>query len=189
MRRTSDELKDYAGKLKQYSTEELRDIYGHIHILRHPIRYKLLLRELEARGLSRASLAPPSAQSELLLWLEAIPFFGRHGVLKALVAASALLLVSAAVTFSLLLPIWLFEQPLSFRGIQTAIVYVAYAPFAPIAAASVGVRMGGRGVYFLCVVAGIAAGLWGFTLTGVPADIWQSVTEPQGPGGFSFGGF
>ena len=185
----SDDLRAYAAKLREYSTDELRDIYGHIHILRHPVRYKLLLRELEARGVSRESLVTPEDRGELHSRLDATPFFARHGTLKALAAGLALFLLTGAVTFLLLLPIWLFEQPLSFRGFQTAIVYVTYAPVALVVSSSLGIRLGGRGVYFLCVLAGIAAALWGFDLTGVPADIWRSVTEPQGAGGFDFGGF
>jgi hypothetical protein len=188
--REGDDLQGYAAKLRHYSTEELRDIYRHIHILRHPVRYKLLLRELEARGVTREHLVPVAPRSEILERLNTIPLFARYGGLRALAAGVSLLFVAAAVTFAMLLPIWLFEQPLDFRGIEPAIVYVVYAPAAPFMGVSLGVKIGGRGSYFLWVLAGVVLALWLFSLTGVPADIWKSVTEPHGSGaGFNIGGF
>jgi hypothetical protein len=186
----SGEMAAYAAKLRSYTTEELKDIYAHIHILRHPLRYKLLLRELEARGLAEDGLSPPAARSEIVVWLSGLPFFARYSSLTPLAAALLLLSITAAATLTLLLPIWLFEQPLDFKGIQAAIVYLVYAPVAVACGASSGVRLGGRGVYFLWVLAGVVLGGWVFALTGTPADIWRSLTEPQGTGGgFNIGGF
>src|SRR5437879_3958555 len=43
------ELREYSDRLARYSSEELEDIYYNIHILRHPLRYRLLMREMERR--------------------------------------------------------------------------------------------------------------------------------------------
>src|SRR5579871_3383013 len=184
------ELREYQEKLRTYSTEELEDIYFHIHILRQPLRYNLVVRELEARRLRPRSEAPAPPQiGNLRIWLEARPFMVRHPALKAPALASLLFVLTMAATFLMLLPIWLFAIPLHFIGFETAIVYFACAPVPPIMGAVLGGKLGGRGVYGVWVFLGVAAGMLLFNATGAPSAIIRSLVEPQGTGGFSFGGF
>jgi hypothetical protein len=184
-----EDLRAYRARLRAYSTEELEDIYFHINILRHPLRYRLIKMELEDRGLRLYQPPPKPPAFNLRTWMESYPFFARHRLLKALLLSLALMLLTCGITFALLLPIWVFAVPLKFLGAETALVYFACAPVPPMMAASIGFQMGGRGVYTLWVLAGAAAGIWLFYLTGTPDLLLTALTQPRGSGGFSFGGF
>jgi hypothetical protein len=48
----TEELSGYAEKLRTYSLEDLEDIYFNIHILRHPLKYRLVRMELEKRNVA-----------------------------------------------------------------------------------------------------------------------------------------
>jgi hypothetical protein len=192
--RELEELKAYREKLRNYSTEELEDIYFHIHILRQPLRYRVLMMELEQRRLQPPT-APPSAlemtgRLNLRAWAETHPRLREYPALRSVLLAILFCILTAGVTLLLLLPIWLFAIPLHFIGIQTALVYFACAPVPPILAAGFGGRIGGRGWYGIWVLLGVVIGLWLFNATGAPAAILQSVVKPQpAGGGFGFGGF
>src|SRR5579872_4734333 len=188
--RDLEDLRDYRDRLRAYSTEELEDIYFHIHILRQPLRYNMVMRELEARRLRPRSEPPPLPRVwDLRGWLQAQPYFAHHPVERSAVLAGLLFTLTTAATFGMLLPIWLFAMPLHFIGVQTAIVYFACAPVPPIMGAAVGGKLGGRGIYGVWVLLGVAAGMLLFNATGAPSAIIRSLIQPQGTGGFSFGGF
>lgn len=187
--RELEDLRAYRERLRAYSTEELEDIYFQIHILQQPLRYKMLLRELEARHLRPGMAPPPPRSVDLRDWLEAHPFLARHALLRAVILSFLLFSLTTAVTCALLAPIWLFVMPLRFIGLQTALVYFACAPIAPLLGAAAGGKMGGRGLYSLWVLLGVVAALWLFNATGAPAVILRSIVQPQGTGGFNFGGF
>jgi hypothetical protein len=187
--RELEDLRAYGDKLRSYSIEELEDIYFHIHILRQPLRYRMLMWELEARRLQPGGAPSPPRAVNLRDWLEAHPFMARHPVVKAFMLALALFLLTASVTLALLAPIWLFAMPLRFIGLQTALVYFACAPVPPIIGAAVGGRLGGRGLYGVPVILGVVAALLLFNKTGAPSLILQSILQPQGTGGPIFSGF
>jgi len=187
--RDLEDLRAYSERLRTYSAEELEDIYFHIHILRQPLRYRLLLRELEARHLHPGPPLPPPGVVNIRERLEANPFLARHAFLRAWIVSFLLFLLTTAVTFALFLPIWLLAMPLRFIGLQTALVYFACAPIPPILGAAVGGKMGGRGLYGVWVLLGVAAGLWLFNATGAPAAILRAIVQPQGTGGLHFSGF
>lgn len=187
--RELDELRAYREKLRSYSTEELEDIYFNIHILRQPLRYKLLMMELEVRRLHPSDAPLPPRLADLRTWLETRPLLARYPLLRAALLSLLLFLLTASVTFAMLLPIWFFAMPLHFIGLQTALVYFACAPVPPMMGAAIGGRMGGRGPYGLWVLLGVAAGMLLFNATGTPSVILRSIIQQQGGGGFSFGGF
>lgn len=184
------EMRAYRERLRRYTAEDLEDIYFHIHILDYPVRYRLLMMEMEARHLRPpGDLAAPARAVDLSAWLGSFPLLARHRLLKAVLLSIALTGATAAVTLAMLAPIWLFAMPLRFLGLQTAIVYFACAPVPPILGAALGGRMGGRGVYGVWVVLGVALALVLFSATGAPAAIVRPILQPQGAGGYAFGGF
>src|ERR1041385_3186278 len=71
-----EDLSSYAEKLRRYSLEDLEDIYFNIHILRHPLKYRLVRMELERRNVvieteerpavTRGNLTTYLAKSRLL---------------------------------------------------------------------------------------------------------------------------
>jgi hypothetical protein len=187
--RELEEMSAYREKLRSYSTEELEDIYFHIHILHHPLRYKLLQMEMEARHLHPPGESPPPRIFNLRAWLEAQPFFNRHPMLRVVLLSLLLFLLTTLVTLAMLAPIWLFAMPLRFIGLQTAIVYFACAPVPPILGAAIGGKMGGRGVYGIWVLLGVVMALLLFNATGAPSTIIRTVIQPQGVGGLSLGGW
>jgi hypothetical protein len=185
-----ESLRQYSEKLRSYTTEELEDIFFHVNLLREPVRYRMLLRELEARSVRPH--AEQAVRTAIDLWTltERIPTLSRHRWLRGGVVALLLAVCSMAVTLGLLLPIWLFSMPLRFIGIQTAFVYFAWAPVAPVLGLAVGGKLGGRGFYGLFVLLGVVAGLALFSATGAPRAIVQSVLEHHSAGsGGVFGGF
>ena len=185
-----DDLRAYGEKLQSYSTEELEDIYYHIHVLRQPLRYNMIRRELEARRLRPASPHGLNVRQGCLRdWVFTRPRLGHHPFLAATLFSALLFLATAGATFLLTLPIWLFAIPLNFLGLETAIVYMSCAPIPPILAAGFGGKLGGRGVYGVWVLAGVIAGLALFNATGAPSAIVRSVVSHTSGGGFSFGGF
>ncbi len=183
------ELQEYSERLRGYSQDELEDIYYNIHILKHPLKYRLLMREMERRNLQPGRTSPVPQPPNLRRWLERRPFLARHPRLIAPVLSLLLFLLACGLTFGLLSPIWLFAVPLKFLGIQTAIVYFACAPVPPILAAGIARRVGGRGVYGIWVLLGVAAGMLAFNATGAPSVILRCLAEPQGAGGGGLMGF
>ena len=162
-------------------------MYFNIHILRHPLRYRLLRMELERRGMQHIFRPMPLGHRDIPAWLDSR--LGWFPAARAPLLAALLFALSAAVAFGLLAPVWLFAVPMGFQGLQPAIVYLAYAPVPFVAGAAAGIRMGGRGGYFACVIAGLAIAYFAFWATGVPTAIVRTITEPQGGGGFSLGGW
>lgn len=189
--RDLEELRQYRERLQSYSTDELEDIYFRIHILRQPLHYNLLVRELESRKLLPGTGEPEMPRvGNLRTWLESYSFFTRHHLLKALSLSLLLFLIPMGATFLMLAPIWFFAVPLRFLGFQTAIVYFVCAPIPPIIAIGLGGKLGGRGIYGLWALLGVAAGMLLFNATGAPAAILHSLIPPEGVSGSGmFGGF
>ncbi len=187
----SEDLRAYRDKLQAYTTEELEDIYFRVHVLRHPLRYNLVRRELESRSLRPQPPREMAIRRDgLRSWLAARPALTCRPLLFALVFAMLLFTITAAAAFLLLLPIWLFAMPLHFLGFETALVYLVCAPVPPILAAGLGGKLGGRGIYGVFVLMGVVAGLLLFNATGAPSAIIQSAfRHATGGGGPSFGGF
>ncbi len=184
------ELRVYRDKLRGYTTGELEDIYFNINILRHPVKYRLVMMELEARNIRPSEESPGAARStNLKSWLEDRPFFAKHRPIKAATLSLLLFCITAGATLAMLAPIWVCAMPLHFIGLQTAMVYFACAPIPLILGAGVGGRLGGRGIYGIWVLLGVLAAAILFDLTGAPSAILRSVIQPQGGGGFQFGGF
>jgi hypothetical protein len=183
-----EDIRAYSRKLQAYSTEELEDIYFHINVLKQPLEYRLLIHEMESRSVVFGEEPSPRRVGDLRGWLESRSFFVSHPVLRALTLSVLLFALTTLVTFSLLLPIWFFAMPLRFIGIQTAIVYFAVAPVAPIMGAGIGGKMGGRGLYGFWVLLGVVAAMLLFNKTGAPHAIIEAIVKPTGTGGFSFGG-
>jgi len=186
----TEELSGYAEKLRTYSLEDLEDIYFNIHILRHPLKYRLVRMELEKRNVA-LDVDPPTraARGNFSTFLSGYPFIERHPIVKAAVLWLMLFGSTLAVTLGMLSPIWLCAIPLHFLGLQTAIVYFACLPLPLIMGAAIGGKLGGRGLHAVPVLFGVAAAIYLFDLSGAPSAIIRSVTAPSGPGGgFSFGG-
>ena len=182
------EMADYRDRLRRYTRDELEDIYFNIHILKHPVRYRLLVLEMERRGIIPAAGALAQGRPiDLPTWLESRPFLARRRWLLALTRAVAAFLASACATAALLLPIWMFAIPLGFRGIQASLVYFACLPVALIMGAGVGGRLGGRGPYAVFTLLGVAAALAAFNATGAASAIIRSIMESSGGGGFGIG--
>ena len=55
--------------------------------------------------------------------------------------------------------------------------------------AGIGGRLGGRGLYGIWVLLGVAAGMFAFNATGAPAAIIRCLIEPQGAGAGGLLGF
>jgi len=186
---TWEDLWWYREKLRSYSTQELEDIYFHIHILQHPLRYRMLIRELEVRGLRSCPPPPAPRCFDLPQWLEAHSFLRSHPSLRAVTRSLLVFVLTTLITFSLFLPIWVFSIPLHFIGPQAALVYFACAPIPPILGAGIGGKLGGRGLYGIWVLLGVLVAMGLFHETGAPAVIVRAVLEPQGSSGSSFTGF
>ena len=183
-----DDLRAYRDTLLAYSTQEVEDVYFHIDILKYPLRYKLLQIELQRRRLTPLAEKRAPIRPCLASWLATWPRLARRPPLLAAVLAISLAFIVALIALAILAPVWLFAVPWDFRGVQAALVYVGYAPVAPVVAASIGRRMGGHGWFAVPVLLGIALGLLLFNLTGVPALIVRDLlTSGSGGSGFSFG--
>ncbi len=183
----SAELRGYADRLRSYSTDELEDIYFNIHILRHPLRYRLLMMEMERRKLNPTSSTPRSRVPSIPAVLQQSRYLSRRPALMAAILAPSFVIVAALVTFALYSPIWLLAVPLGFRGIQTAIAYIGWAAVPPILGAGVAGRLGGRGAYTVCTLAGVILGIYFFNATGAPSVILESIKLPTGGAGGIFG--
>jgi hypothetical protein len=183
----SAELRGYADRLRSYSTDELEDIYFNIHILRHPLRYRLLMMEMERRKLNPSSAAPRSRVQSIPALLLKNSYLSHHPALLAAILAPTFVIIAAIVTFALYSPVWLFAVPLGFRGIQTAIAYVGWAAVPPILGAGVAGRLGGRGIYGICTLTGVVLGILLFNATGAPSAIFESIKLPTGGAGGIFG--
>jgi hypothetical protein len=185
-----DDLRAYGEKLRSYSTEELEDIYFRINVLRQPLRYNLVRRELDSRRLqAHAATRLTLRQGVLRDWVFSTRLLSGTQWLAPTVFSLLVAVLTAAATFLLLLPIWVFAIPLNFLGLETAIVYMACAPVPPILAAGFGGKLGGRGWYGVWVLAGVIVGMFLFNLTGAPSTIIRSAVAHTSGGGFSIGGF
>src|SRR5258708_9375359 len=183
------EMRAYSEKLRAYSMDELEDVYFNIDILKHPVQYKLVVMEMERRSLHSVEHIPVRRNLDLGNWLLKRPFFAHHPGVAASTVSTLLFLITSTVTFVLLTPIWFFAIPLHFMGLQTAIVYFACAPVAPIMAAGIGGRLGGRGLYGIWALGGVSSGMLLFNMTGVPSAIILTIIVPSGPGGRSMSRF
>src|SRR2546421_5235100 len=112
--RDIDDIHAYAARLRGYSAEELEEVYFGIHILRHPLRYKLLRMEMERRHLAPPIEDGPPARVDLARWLDSKPLFKRFRLLRAIALSMLVFAATTAVTFAMLLPIWFFAMPLRF---------------------------------------------------------------------------
>lgn len=185
-----EDLRAYGEKLRGCSTEELEDIYFHIHVLRQPLRYNMVRRELESRRLQPQAAAGITLRPGCLReWVYSRRLLSQRPWLASSLFALLILGLTGSATFLLLLPIWVFAIPLNFLGLQTAIVYMSCAPIPPILAAGFGAKLGGRGWYGIWVFAGVILGLLLFNATGAPSAIIRSAVAHTSGGGFSIGGF
>lgn len=181
-----EELREYSEQLKSYTTADLEDIYFHIHLLRHPLRYRLVRMELERRGLapvSTESASLPDMDSALCKY----KLFSRATWLRRSILLFVTLISSTLATFGLLLPIYIFAIPLHFQGIQTAIAYSLIAPISLVSGGAAGMRVGGNRAPVLAAVGGVVIGAWLFWQTGTPHVILESLEKSGGGVGFSFG--
>jgi hypothetical protein len=183
-------IEEYRERLRRYSNEELEGVFFSIHSLQEGERYRLLLDEIDRRGLA----TPPARDMPPVVDLPCIvyekPFFRRHPVLRGLVLASASLFVSMGTTLLLLLPVWAFAVPWGFVGSQAALVYLGYLPVPIVLGMDYGRRAGGGGRYGAFALLGVMAGLLLFGRTGAPEAIVQSLAlEGRGGGGGMLGGF
>ena len=184
-----EDLQEYGNRLRAYSTADLEDIYFKIHILRHPLRYRLIRMELERRKVLPEGESSRRAARTLCAEINALPFLENRGLLSefvcALVAAGAGLMGAGAVFAC----IWVFAVPLKFLGLESTIVYICSLPVVVVAGMGLGLRIGARSKLLIAVAVGVAVAAVLFGFTSAPLAIWRSVTEPQGGSGFSFGGF
>ena len=184
-----EDPKIYSKKLTGYTVEELEDVYNHIHILKQPLYYNLLVREMEARGIIFGRKVPPRSFLDIRRWLGSLPILKDFPLLRGAVLACILLAATTLLTFAMFMPIWLFAVPLKFLGIQTALVYLAISPISPVLGLSIGAKLGGKGWYSIFVVVGVVLGMWMFNATGTPSLIIDSVMKPDKGGQSMFGGF
>ncbi|MEP6757449.1 MAG: hypothetical protein ABJA67_18245 [Chthonomonadales bacterium] len=184
-----EDPKVYSKKLQNYSVDELEDVYNHIHILKQPFYYSLLVREMEARGIVFGREIPKRSSFDVRPWLGTLPILQNSRSMRGFALAVLALLATAAVTFLLFMPIWMFAIPFHFLGIQTALVYLVAAPLPPILGIQFGVKFGGRGWYSLFVIIGAVIAVWMFNATGAPAVIIEAALKPSSGGASPFGGF
>src|ERR1041385_707677 len=79
----TEELSGYAEKLRRYSLEDLEDIYFNIHILRHPLKYRLVRMELETRNVALDFDPPaPATRGNFSTFLSRYPIIERHPLAK-----------------------------------------------------------------------------------------------------------
>lgn len=184
------DAQSYRERLRRYSADDLEDIYFNIHILRSPLHYKMLLMEMERRGLRAPGDAPREPAASIAERLGCAPWFRHHPALGSAFLALLVFACSAAMTLGLLLPIWLCQTVFHIRGMQASLVYLAWAPMALATAASGGLRLSGRTPVALAVVAGIFAGFWLFGQSGAPMEVLRVFFESRRSGGPSLmGGF
>ncbi len=182
-------VEEYRTRLRGYSNEDLEGILFSIHSLQEGERYRLLLDEIDRRGLALSRRDQPSSPFDLSEIAYEQPFFRRHPVLRGLVLSAAALLVSMLTTLLLLLPVWAFAVPWGFVGSQAALVYLGYLPVPIVCGVDYGRRAGGRGRFGAFAIAGVIAGLLLFNLTGAPAVVVRSLLlEGRGGGSPVFGG-
>ncbi len=188
-RKEKVDLAEYSSKLQSYSLEELEDIYFHIDILKQPVEYGMLNRELEARKLK---VAPPPQQPKIgnaRRWLEKKPYFVSHPQVCNLLILGIYFVGPAVATLLMLLPIWFFASPMNLVGLQTALVYIAYAPAGPISGLVVGSKLGAKRWEMLLPLLGVVLGTYLFYLTGTPKQVYDEIMKPAASGGGSmFGG-
>jgi hypothetical protein len=169
----------YRERLRRYSNEDLEDVYFNIHILRSPLHYKILLMEMESRGLRAAAPGVPGAVGALAERLARRNWFRKRPAAGGAAIAAVVLAASAGLTLLALLPVWVCLAILDIRGIQASLVYLAWGPIAVAMAAAGGCRMSGRTPFALFALAGLLAGLWLFGLTGAPEEVLRVVFEPR----------
>jgi len=186
---TIDELRDYARRLHGYTAEEIEDIYFHINIVEHPLRYRLVRMEMERRGLHLAAPDATLRDLDLAAWLASRRCLRRRPWLREPIIALSVTLATSLVTSAMLAPIWACAMPLGFLGIQPAIVYLACTPVPLVVGVGIGARLGGRGWRRVWALWGVLAAAWGFYLTGAPETIVRSALLDGGAGGGGFGAF
>lgn len=184
-------IEEYREHLRRYSNAELEDILFNIHRLQEGERYRLLLDEIDRRGLAPATTDDLPSAFDLPLVVYEKPFFKRHPFLRALVLSSAALVVATLTTLLLLLPVWALAVPWGFVGSQAALTYLGYLPLPIVLGVDAGRRAGGGGRYGALAIVGVMLGLALFGLTGAPTVVAQSLAlEGRGGGGGGMlGGF
>ncbi|MGC8668849.1 MAG: hypothetical protein ACP5VE_12120 [Chthonomonadales bacterium] len=182
-----EELAAYRDRLRSYSAAELEDIYFNIHVLRHPLRYRLLQIELERRQLLPAprGAAPPRRLS-LVEAARNIPPLARHPVWRAMALASIFFGLSFAVTAAVLTPVWLCAVPWRLRGLQASLVYLVWIPWGSAAGVRWAHRLGASGGFAVAALLGAVAGFAWWASWGAFATIIASLGEAGGAGGGLF---
>src|SRR5207244_10877056 len=103
-----EDLRGYSARLRGYSDSEIEDVYFNIHILRHPLRYRLLRMELERRGLQGFSRPDSDSTRDLRARLESVPFLKRNPVLCSVIAATAICVISSVAALAMVASIRVF---------------------------------------------------------------------------------
>src|SRR6266513_2680081 len=100
-----EELSGYAERLRRYSLEDLEDIYFNIHILRHPLKYRLVRMELEKRNVVLDIERPtPAARGNFRTFLSRYPLLERFPLARAVVLWLMLFGSTLCVTLVMLSP-------------------------------------------------------------------------------------
>ena len=177
----------YTQTLRDYSDDELEDIYYHIDVLREPLRYRLVQTEMERRSLRpQEDEARAPAPRE---WIERAPGFGGRPVVRSVYLAFLLFVLTAFVMVAMLLPLWLFAVPFHFTGVQASLVYLIVLPVTAPVGLAFGLKAGGWRVRSLVAPAAVALSFWCFYLSGGVDAILKPLFQAGGGTGGLFSGF
>lgn len=184
-----EELIAYRNRLRSYTSEELEDIYYNIHVLRHPMKYRLVQMELERRRLypTTQGYVPPRPIN-LAAMAQQVPLLARHATIRAGLVAAAYFALTSLSTLAVLAPMWLCAVPFRLRGVQAALVYLVWLPLGPVVAFRWAQRLGASGAFAVAAMLGAATGCAWFASWGALARVIASLGQSGGSGGglFSF---
>jgi hypothetical protein len=179
-----EDLAEYRDRLRSYTNDELEDIYFRIHVLRHPAHYQLLKLEMERRRLFILAAPAPLSVPNLEVFALRYELLSRLPMLRLLLLWQAVAVSVCAVTFAMLLPLWLIAVPLHVVGIQSAPIYFTCAPIALVLGYGIGRKMASAPVFAPAAVIGAAAASWLFWKTGAVAVIIDGFRQSGTGGGF-----
>jgi hypothetical protein len=176
-----ESVRVYRQALRDYSSEELEDIYFHIDLLQEPVRYRLVQIEMERRGLHPGAEVPVSLSP---LWIDRLPGFAQARMIRSGYLALCLFVFTAAVMAAMLGLIWLLAVPCQVSGVQASLVYIVLLPIVAAAGLSLGLKAGGWNLRSLAALAAVAASFEVFYLAGG----WDAIVRPLFRAGGASGG-
>ena len=182
-----ESIRIYRETLRDYSSEELEDVYFHIDLLREPIRYRMVQMEMERRGLHPGGM--PAGGMFSATWIERAPGCTRWPRLRAVYLAGLLFVLTAGFTALMLIPLWVFAVPLHFEGVQASLVYLILLPVIAPLGVAFGVRAGGFRFRTLASILGVVLAFWTFYRIGGWAAIMDPLYRAGGGSGGFFGGW